>query len=1397
MAKKFMALLLSLMLVLGCAPAFATESADADSETWSGMTVSASGGTVAIRTAYSDTEDFVQQIANVFIDKNDSARTANKPVDFGKSNLIAKDDDIWASTTPVYTEASGDEAPAFMINESYMGANHGHNSGVQVTIPGHGLDYSDIGSRWIGAGTGTINGVSTDKEDVAWNLLRIDGDKLTFLSDNKGAERGLSYTFWQGVSNSVLVREDDSQQILTFPATVSNKVQLQPSIRNVEVTAYGTSNGVILELKDGMQFDCDEFVIEESYEIVDPSTIADAIRENAPTGGYTANPDIAAHGTAMLNYNITYTFRKDGTMLQEIDHKVLQNIRIGHFPIVMHKMRKNFTGGDIYRYIPNTTSFETKDIKGETLTYDFSIPHKIYSGSGETVTYPNNYVMPRTECVDSEYPAERYIEYYTDKEGAFSATYAEGLLPVGYASKENWKSADSNTFYFYNSFKSYPYTYTKFAQAAGTRIQAVSYKKYVPANGEEDTRSYTIAYGDTLYTYVDMFKSGETFTLPENAEVFNKSANVTVADGVATASFASGDTHAYIVATSYYDDGIAGLSKEEALKMVAFEKICPEPMSMITKDINLPKTGEGDVTIKWTSSDESVITNDGIVTRDIIEAKDVTLNAAVTDSEGTTSVRYDLTVLPSIYNVYKSQNFYFPSDDMSAPALSGSFVNASKGKSLQVDENGNYYASFDFGADGLGSGQTTFASLYDGTNKYQTVYLYANIKTSGEFKNGIDLRTTIRNSATNSDQDKSVTIARINGNNIYTNTGGTLAGTLSSTDFTPVIFKVDLLTSTGAIKVGNGNWVAIKPYPYTVNDKGEESGYTYPTDGTVHMLGSLNFMRAAGGTPEGKLLISEAAAYTELNIADKLNELSDEEKVDFFAGLISANTITSQSQSEITSDLTLDGGYKDYDLENLGVSITWESSDTRYVANDGTVTVSQAPTVPVTMAATITAGSESVVKEIDITLVPKNSAVISNAVLNQNFDDKTIGDIPTEDFSVNNSNGADYNAEYVIDEDTDSTAIHFENRSSGKAVYLSNSKVYGMPYNSRYYVSFDYKYERKDKTGEDSGAYAFVGTLGLQGNLQTTAEFHFADRTVGFVSYDTKAGKLISHRYPMPDSIKEGEWFNVTIDYQPVSRSYQIYVNGDLINDVPAVLSRAEMYRAYRGEADNNPEKGIVDETTWTKNYYTHALRGIQLGCSQNGDLYVDNFVARQASNKDEIYANAAKNVGLIQYAGNYKNVITNEAILNTAGPAENGIDRDYNNIANLYLTGNSTISYKVDGIDANSIDVDKIGKKTITVTGTYNGVTDTSSAVRSSSTVAISSVAKNAEGKPVITLKGDISGKKVYVGVYEYNTNKLVGIKAVEAASTVTADIKVGAEEYVRAFIIGENMDPVTYAAK
>ncbi len=299
------------------------------------------------------------------------------------------------------------------------------------------------------------------------------------------------------------------------------------------------------------------------------------------------------------------------------------------------------------------------------------------------------------------------------------------------------------------------------------------------------------------------------------------------------------------------------ISAEEAIGMLNFEEISPQPMTMITKDLSLPTiAGESGFSISWKSSDETVVTADGKVTRDSSAAKNVTLTATAADAEGSASVKYDLTVLPESYNVYKVQNFYYPGDDASSPALEGSFINAPMGKTLSVGEDGNYYVSFDFGEEGLAKGNSAAATLYDTSNRHQTVYLYTKIKISGEAKNGIDLRTTIRNASTNADLGKSITIARIKGNYIYTNTGSKLAGTLSGSEFTPVIFKIDLLTSTGAIKVGNGEWVEINSFA---------DSYTYPTDGTKHMLGALNFVRAGSETPEGVLMISEAVAYTVLD----------------------------------------------------------------------------------------------------------------------------------------------------------------------------------------------------------------------------------------------------------------------------------------------------------------------------------------------------------------------------------------------------------------------------------------------------------------------------------------------------------------------------------------------------
>jgi ribosomal protein L4 len=66
---------------------------------------------------------------------------------------------------------------------------------------------------------------------------------------------------------------------------------------------------------------------------------------------------------------------------------------------------------------------------------------------------------------------------------------------------------------------------------------------------------------------------------------------------------------------------------------------------------------------------------------------------------------------------------------------------------------------------------------------------------------------------------------------------------------------------------------------------------------------------------------------------------------------------------------------------------------------------------------------------------------------------------------------------------------------------------------------------------------------------------------------------------------------------------------------------------------------------------------------------------------------------------------------------------------------------------------------------------------------------------KTMAKMFADINaGKKVLVGVYEYNTNKLTGVELVDAAAVINSELEVSAEEYVHAFILGDDVKPATY---
>ena len=92
-----------------------------------------------------------------------------------------------------------------------------------------------------------------------------------------------------------------------------------------------------------------------------------------------------------------------------------------------------------------------------------------------------------------------------------------------------------------------------------------------------------------------------------------------------------------------WGSALAPLSDQEIVDAVATDLTLPGTGSVVA-DLDLPTVGTHGASIAWTSSDESVVTADGTVTRPSEQDAIVTLTATITSGDATAASTFDLTV---------------------------------------------------------------------------------------------------------------------------------------------------------------------------------------------------------------------------------------------------------------------------------------------------------------------------------------------------------------------------------------------------------------------------------------------------------------------------------------------------------------------------------------------------------------------------------------------------------------------------------------------------------------------------------------------------------------------------------------------------------------------------------
>ncbi|MGN1020387.1 MAG: hypothetical protein ACI4O7_08420 [Aristaeellaceae bacterium] len=450
------------------------------------MDAARSGDDVVFRTSFSGDYDLVQ----VFRGMN-PAVNENHPVDFRLAALQRRDHrDIW-HMDHVLSFAT-DECPPVVINGEDIGGNHGHPCAVRVRVPAHGLDVRDVGSLW------------TDDDGISFTLLRVESaDSLLLLSENLGPSPVL-YDFAEQVSGRLHHAANGFHGYTLRPESQRGHVQLTPAIRHRRREALCLRDGQWAPLEECCT-GCECAEIREEYDIVNPATVARAIRESRPTEGYAVQPSLA-RGETMLRHRVTYRVCADGTVLCDFDHRLTQDVHLSCCLGSMHQEPCDAFGGGVWQYIPKLRPFDTP--RGRL---DFSRPCR-----ADAATMPDGLPLTPDKWAVPSSPPDRQLDFFRRPDGSSPVALATGFLPLYDGAPEKRASAITDAGMLVSSCKTYP-TFAGGADnirhphresAEGTMrftsLRGIAYRKYFAPCGQ-DACVFDIPCGEERYVYMDCF----------------------------------------------------------------------------------------------------------------------------------------------------------------------------------------------------------------------------------------------------------------------------------------------------------------------------------------------------------------------------------------------------------------------------------------------------------------------------------------------------------------------------------------------------------------------------------------------------------------------------------------------------------------------------------------------------------------------------------------------------------------------------------------------------------------------------------------------------------------------------------------------------------------------------
>ena len=435
------------------------------------LQVMKSGGDVQIRSPFYDGKDLLIWIGLGLNHQINSRST------FLVDSSTPMSEQIPSNALTIH--GNGDDAAAWRINSSPIGANHGVEGVCEMTSVSHGLTTADLGREWC------------DEGGQRFYLIKVvSSDSLWFLGKNS-----VSAPFWKfdTVPTGQSLTASLSKRMLPFSKYLVTQLRPACRIRRQDYLINGNK-----PLENG-QISTGSFLeIAEEYDIINPgSVLADIIAHPGMERSF-----IADHLDAVLRNGITYRFYPNGSCVIDTKSKALQSFNLVAALFVMTaKLTTMHTSYSREYYVPKTKPFI---LGGRAFDFqriqncDEDLSEAVHwKADGSYVENPQN--LP-----------ERFIQFLARKEDGKSihdVGFALGYSLIHGITQPQQRAANASEAGWLNTnIKTYPTAMDSKMGVipAGMEFNCVGYRDYFsPRDYPDASCVYWHPEGDDILVYAD------------------------------------------------------------------------------------------------------------------------------------------------------------------------------------------------------------------------------------------------------------------------------------------------------------------------------------------------------------------------------------------------------------------------------------------------------------------------------------------------------------------------------------------------------------------------------------------------------------------------------------------------------------------------------------------------------------------------------------------------------------------------------------------------------------------------------------------------------------------------------------------------------------------------------